>query len=83
LDKDYKKELIELVGDNLKETGLWIDDCFYDKKGKNLNVVLDSKEDITIDMIVEATKIINPIVDKADFIKDKYVLDVYGKAKGE
>ena len=83
MERDYKKELIELVGDSLKETGLWIDDCFYEKKGKNLNVVLDSKNDITIDMIVEATKIINPIVDEADFIEGKYVLDVYGKAKGE
>jgi len=83
LDRDLKKELISLVGDSLKETGMWIDDCFFDKKGKNLEVVLDSNDDLTIDKIVEATKIINPIVDKANFIEGKYVLDIYGKAKGD
>jgi ribosome maturation factor RimP len=83
LDRDLKKELISLVGDNLKETGMWIDDCFFDKKSKNLEVVLDSNEDMTIDRIVEATKIIDPIVDKANFIEGKYVLDIYGKAKGD
>ena len=83
MERDYKKELTKLVGDSLKETGLWIDDCFYEKKGKNLNVVLDSKDAITIDMIVDATKIIDPIIEKADFIEGKYILDVYGKAKGD
>ena len=49
-----------------------------------LRVVLDSPDTITIDTIVEATKIINPLIDKQeDFIQEKYILDVYGKAKGE
>jgi ribosome maturation factor RimP len=83
LDKDYKKELTKLVGDKLKDSNMWIDDCFYDKKHKNLEVVIDSDEDLTIDKIVEATKIIDPIVDKADLINEKYILDVYGKSKGD
>ena len=83
LNTDYKSELIKLVGDKLKGSNMWIDDCFYEKKRKNLNVVIDSDEDLTIDKIVEATKIIDPIIEKADFIKEKYILDVYGKSKGE
>ncbi len=83
MDRDYKEELIKLVGDKLETTNMWVDDCFFEKKGRNLNVVLDSKDAITIDMIVDATKILDPIIEKADFIEGKYVLDVYGKAKGD
>jgi len=83
LERDYKSELIKLVGDKLKDQGMWIDDCFYEKKSKNLNVVIDSDEALTIDKIVEATKIVDPIIDKANFIEEKYILDVYGKSKGE
>ena len=30
-----------------------------------------------------ATRIINPILDKLDLIKESYTLDVYAKEKGE
>lgn len=83
MEKDYKSELIKLVGDKLEKEGMWIDDCFYEKRSKNLNVVIDSDEALTIDKIVEATKIVDPIIDKANFIEEKYILDVYGKSKGE
>ena len=83
--KNYKEEMIKIVGNALDGMNMKVDDCFYEKEGKinTLRVVLDSPEVITIDMIVEATKIINPLIDKHDFIKEKYILDVYGKAKGE
>jgi len=83
--KNYKEEMIKIVGNALDGMNLKVDDCFYEKEGKIncLRVVLDSPEVITIDMIVEATKIINPLLDKHDLIKEKYILDVYGKAKGE
>ena len=83
MEKDYKSELIKLVGDKLEKEGMWIDDCFYEERSKNLNVVIDSDEALTIDKIVEATKIVDPIIDKANFIEEKYILDVYGKSKGE
>ena len=37
---------------------------------------------IDLDLIVKATKIINPLMDKANFINDEYHLDIYGKSKG-
>lgn len=49
-----------------------------------LYVVIDSFErDVDIEMVVEATKIINPIVDELDLIKEEYTLDVSSKEKGE
>ena len=83
LNRDYKSELIKLVGNKLEEVNMWIDDVIYDKKHKNLEVVIDSKDVITIDDIVVATKVINPIIDENNFIDEKYILDVYGKSKGE
>lgn len=83
LDRDYKKELIKLVGNKLDELNMNIDDVIYRKGNKVLEVILDSKDVITIDDVVKATKIINPIIDEANFIDEKYILDVYGKSKGD
>ena len=47
-----------------------------------LRIVLYSEEILDLDKIVEATNIINPILDKHDFIKESYVLDVSSKEKG-
>ena len=48
-----------------------------------LRIVLDSDDVLDLDKIVEATNIINPILDKYDFIKESYTLDVSSKEKGE
>lgn len=83
MDRDYKKELVKLVGNSLDEIGMWIDDVIYRKGNKVLEVIVDSKDVITIDDVVKATKIINPIIDENNFIDEKYILDVYGKSKGD
>lgn len=80
-----KEKLIELVDDKLKDLNVYIDDVIYEKEGKTnyLRVVLDSNNIIDIDKVVDATKIINPILDKANLIEEKYILDVYAKSKGD
>ena len=54
------------------------------KNGKYnfLNIVLDRINGIDLDTIVEATNIINPLLDEADLINEEYHLDIYGKSKG-
>ncbi len=64
----------------LSSIGLDIDSINYEKG--NLNIILDSEDVIDLDKIVEATKIINDILDAKDFIKEKYILDVSSKEKG-
>ena len=64
----------------LKELNLVIDKIEYQKG--SLNIILDSEEIIDLDKIVEATRIINPILDENDFIKEEYMLDVSSKEKG-
>ena len=60
--------------DPLKILNMWIDDIKYSKK--TLYITLDSDEIINIDRVVEATKVINKVLDENDFIKEKYLLDV-------
>ena len=64
----------------LKKFNMWIDDIKYFKK--TLYITLDSDEIINIDRVVEATKVINKVLDENDFIKGKYLLDVSSKEKG-
>ena len=47
-----------------------------------LNIVLDRINGIDLDTIVEATNIINPILDEHDLIKEEYILDISSKERG-
>lgn len=75
-----KKELSEVL---IKDEIL-VDKIFESKKGKYqfLTIVLDKVGGIDLDTIVEATKIINPIVDKYDLFENSYILDVISKERG-
>lgn len=65
----------------LLEKNIVIDSITYEKE--NLNIILDSSDTLDLDKIVEASKLINDILDKEYFIKDKYLLDISSKEKGE
>lgn len=47
-----------------------------------LKIVLDKVNGIDLDTIVEATNIINPIIDKLDLMEEEYVLDISSKERG-
>lgn len=47
-----------------------------------LKIILDKINGIDLDTIVEATNIINPIIDKLDLIEEEYVLDISSKERG-
>ncbi|MFA5407220.1 MAG: hypothetical protein WC343_00435 [Bacilli bacterium] len=68
-----------LAGINIK-----VDDVFYGKEGSVnvLRITIDKEPYVDVDDCVAVTKIINPIIDKEDIIKDTYVLDVCSKEKG-
>ena len=73
------------VQDSLKSMNIIVTDIFVkeEKKYKFLTIELDKIGGIDLDTRVEATNIINPIVDKYDFIEDSYILDVISKEQGE
>ena len=74
----------ELLKGKLDELNLFVDSVVLEKEDNNLflRICLDSKDIIDLDKVVKATNIINPIIDEADLIDEKYVLEVYGKSKG-
>lgn len=47
-----------------------------------LKIILDKINGIDLDIIVEATNIINPIIDRLDLIEEEYVLDISSKERG-
>ena len=80
-----KEKIIEAVGDKLDGIGVHIYDVTYGKvdNENTLTIILDREEIISLNEVVMATRIINPILDKLDLIKDSYTLDVYAKEKEE
>ena len=78
------ESLTQKINEALKEMDIFVDDIQYIHKGKYnfLEVTLDKVGGIDLDSIVEATRIINPIVDEEDFTEDSYILDVSSKERG-
>lgn len=78
------KEIEDVLTEPLKEINLFIDEVRYEKEKTNtLYITLYNDSTIDMDKIVEASKVISSILDKYDFIKEKYVLDVSSKEKGK
>ena len=69
---------------SLEKLNIIITDITYSKKGKYnfLTIELDKEGGLDLDTIVEASNIINPIIDKLDLIDDSYILDVISKERG-
>ena len=80
-----KEQIIEVVGDKLEKLNVWIDDVYTDKEGNEtfVHIVLDSEEIIPLNVVVMATRIINPLIDKIDIMDCNYMLDIYAKSKGD
>ena len=79
-----EEKVKKLLEEEVNKLDISIDSVIYEKEGSNyfLRIVIDRDEPIDIDTCVEVTNIINPILDKADFIQDSYILDVSTKEKG-
>ena len=74
------------ITDPLKEKDIIVSSVEWITEGKNnntLKVVLDKVNGIDLDSIVEATNIINTILDEHDLIAEQYTLEVSSKERGE
>ena len=78
------EKIKEIISEPISKLDLVIDSIEYVKNGKYnfLNIVLDRINGIDLDTIVEATNIINPILDEYDLISDEYILDISSKERG-
>ncbi len=82
LDLDKLKDDLQKA---FQETDIIVDDVTFEEKGKYhfLTVTLDRVGGIDLETIVDATKVVNEVVDKADITSDSYILDVVSKERGE
>ena len=78
------KKIRDAVVDAMNKENIIVDDIEYVKEnGYNfLKITLDKVNGLDMDAIVEATNIINPIIDKLDLIDEEYVLDISSKERG-
>lgn len=74
---DIKERLSKV----LQKEDIIVDNVTYVTEGKYnfLRVELDKVNGIDLDTIVDATNIINPIIDEYDFIDNSFILDVISK----
>lgn len=81
---NIEKEVRELIEKDIEDAGYILDEVLYVKEDGNyfLRVVIDATKVIEIEDCVTVSKIINPMLDEADLIKESYILDVCSKEKG-
>ena len=74
----------EAIEKPMKELGIIVDNIEYitENNYNFLKITLDKINGLDLDSIVLATNIINPIIDKHDFIKEEYILDILSKERG-
>ena len=81
-----KEKISDLVGNEIEKLNVFVDDVFVStEEGKQiLNIVLDSEELIDLNLITEASRIINKLIDQNQVLDDDiYEVDIYSKEKGE
>lgn len=68
----------------MEEMGIIVDDIVYVKENgyRFLKITLDKVNGLDIDTVVEATNVINPIIDELDLINEEYILDISSKERG-
>ena len=83
--KTELEDLKQKISEVLNEKNIIVDSVTYRSEGtiNFLEIVLDKDEGIDLDTIVDATNIINPIVDQMDFIDESFIMDVVSKERGE
>lgn len=78
---DSVEKLIKPV---IEENNYQLEEVLYIKENgiMFLRIVIDKMGIVDIDDCVNVTKLINPLLDEKDLIKENYVLDVCSKEKG-
>ena len=81
-----KEKISDLVENEIQKLNVFVDDVFVStEEGKQiLNIVLDSEEVIDLNLITEASRISNKLIDQNQVLNDDiYEVDIYSKEKGE
>lgn len=82
--KEKLEKIRESITKPMEDLDIVVDEVVYEREnGYNfLKITLDKLNGLDIDAVVEATNVINPIIDKLDLIDDEYILDISSKERG-
>lgn len=80
-----EKKIRNYIEKPLKEKKISIEDIFFEEKEgvKCLVIVIDKSPYVDMNTCVEATHIINPLIDELDLIDESYYLEVCSKGVEE
>lgn len=78
------EKIKEIVTEAMNKEDIIVCSVSYEKENNYnfLKIVLDKVNGIDLDTIVEATNIINSLLDEYDLISEEYVLDISSKERG-
>lgn len=78
------EKIKNLIEEPMKELEITVTNIEWVEENKNkfLKIELDRVNGLDLDAVVEATNVINPILDDADLIKDEYILDISSRERG-
>ena len=81
---NIEEKVRALIEKKINEKGYILDEVLYIKEDGNyfLRVVIDKKGIIDVEDCVTVTRLIDPMLDDANYITDSYILDVCSKEKG-
>ena len=73
-----------LIEEPMKKMEITVEKIEWVKENNNyfLKIELDKLNGLDLDTVVEATNVINPILDEADLIDEEYILDISSKERG-
>jgi len=76
-----EEKIIDAIKEPLKEANIELLGVHFGEEDgqKTLFVTIDSEKGVDIDLCVEATHIVDPIIDSLDLEIEDYVLDVGSK----
>ncbi len=79
-----EEKVRKVIEKPIEELGITIKEIKYEKENGTmfLRIFIDKEPFINIDDCVEVTNIVNPILDKYDFIDESYILDISSIEKG-
>lgn len=80
-----EEKIEKLIKEPIENNGYILDSVEYIKENGTyfLRIVIDKKNEyITVNDCVEVNNLLDPILDRVDFITDSYIVDICSKEKG-
>jgi ribosome maturation factor RimP len=76
-----ESDILNLIKEPLMNIGIQVDSVSFVRENNNnfLRIIIKKDNYVDVDDCVNATKIINPIIDETNIINDSYILDVCSK----